>query len=127
MYIDINKDGGGTPDSTVWQECNGSEIVNPISPLRTIGLNQNFVPDLRSTYLRAALTTVGNTIAGSQDHNLSHSHTTGGASAIGGGMEDKGDRRHRVAHGHNVATQYNNPTVFDSPAFLHMIAYMKVI
>lgn len=126
-FININQAGGGPPDPNIWQECNGSEITNPNSPLRSIGVNQNFVPDLRDRYLRAAASTFGNTQAGSQEHNLQHNHATGFPSSVGPGMEDKGDRNYRVPHTHSIAVQYNNPTVFNSPAYVHYIAYMKVV
>ena len=126
-FININQQGGGTPDPNIWQECNGSEITNPNSPLRSIGINQNFVPDMRDTYLRCHSGATGNPQGGSQDHNLAHSHNTGGPSATGGGMEDKGDRRFRVNHNHAVATQYSNPTYFDAPAYIQYIAYMKIV
>ena len=127
MFINVNQLGGGAPSPLIWQECNGSEIVNSDSPLRSIGLNTNFTPDLRDRYLKCHTGEVGNPQLGSQDHDLAHNHATGAPSAVGSGLENKGDRRHRVSHTHAVAVQYNNPTVFDSPAFVNMIAYMKVV
>lgn len=127
IFVNVNQDGGGAPDNQIWQPCDGSEIVNPDSPLRSIGVNQNFVPDLRDRYLRCAGSDVGNNVGGSQDHNLQHTHTTGAPSAVGGRLEDKGDRRYRTAHTHAIATQYNNPTTFDSPAYNYSIAYMKIV
>lgn len=50
VYIQTNQIGGGTPDPNVWQFCDGSEIVNPNSPIRSIGLNQRFTPDMRSRF-----------------------------------------------------------------------------
>ena len=40
------------PDPNVWQECNGSEIVNPGSPLRSIGGQQYFTPDMTNRYIK---------------------------------------------------------------------------
>lgn len=127
IFIEVNQPGGTVPDSNVWQECNGSEIVHPNSPLRSIGVNQNFVPDLRDRYLRISNDSTTNPKAGSQDHNLAHSHSTGGPSAVGPGLQKKGDRRYRVPHNHAVAAQYNNPTTIDSPAFYKFIAYIKIV
>lgn len=127
IFTDINQVGSTVPSTDVWQECNGSEIVNPNSPLRSIGVNQNFTPDLRDRYLRISDDLSTNPQGGSQEHNLQHTHNTGGPSHIGGSMDEKGDRNIRVPHNHAVAVQYSNPTVLTSPAFYKCIAYIKII
>jgi len=127
IFVNINQSGGDVPSSLLFQQCDGTEIVNPNSPLRSIGAFQNFTPNLRDTYLRAASGISGNAQGGSQEHNLTHTHITGIPSSIGGGMQDKGDRRFRTTHNHLISEQYANPTVFDSPAYIYMIAYMKIV
>lgn len=126
-FIEVNIDGGGTPDSSIWQECNGSEITNVNSPLRSIGINNNFVPDLRDRYIRCHSGDTGNPQAGSQIHNFQHDHLSGGPSSVGPGLEEKGDRNYRIVHGHPIAIQYPVSNFFDSPAFVYTIAYMKVV
>ena len=126
VFIDVNKFNVLIPDATVWQECNGSEILNPNSPLRTIGILKNYTPDLRDRYLKVSPNDT-NPKAGSQDHAFQHTHGMGGASNIGPGLNDKGDRRVRVAHAHEVAVQYEEVTTLVSPAFYKCIAYMKVV
>jgi hypothetical protein len=120
--------GGGTPDPNVWQFCDGSEITNPNSPIRSIGLNQRFTPDMRRKFPRVANNLTTNPIGGTWDHNLNHNHggSTGGPSAIGGGMDKKGDRRRRDVHSHSIPAQYNNPTTIEKPAYITYNAYMKI-
>lgn len=63
---------GVTPalDPTIWQECNGAVITEPLSPLR--GKN---TPDMRDRYLQGATTLaeVGLT-AGSNHQVFAHNH-----------------------------------------------------
>ena len=130
LWIDVNKPGGdGIPLSTTFQECNGSEITDPNSPLRSVGIFQRFTPDLRGKYARGANTTIDNNSGGSHNHNLTHAHS--GETGIGGvinfALEDKGDRRASGFHTHTIPTQYANPTVIESPKFVYFIAYIKII
>jgi hypothetical protein len=127
LFVNINQEGSEIPDPSVWQECDGSEITNPNSPLRSIGAYQNFTPDMRDRYIKFADSEIGNPQGGSQNHNLAHNHTTGGPSSVGPGIEEKGDRRYRVSHTHSIASQYSNPTTLDSPAYVYSIAYMKIV
>lgn len=127
IFVNINQEGGGIPDLTIYQECNGSEITNPNSPLRSIGINQNFVPNFSDRYLRFSDDLNTNPEGGSQEHNLMHNHATGFPNTQGGAMGDKGSRRYRIPHTHSVAQQYVDPTVIDSPAFVGYIAYIKVV
>lgn len=128
LYIDINKPGGiGIPSTTVFQECDGSEITNPNSPLRSVGIFQRFTPDLRGKYPRGANSDFENSSGGTHNHNLTHTHSTGTAGGAGTGLENKGDRRHAVSHNHVIFSQFANPTFIESPKFVYLIAYMKII
>lgn len=129
IFTNDNQPGGGTPDPRIWKECDGSEIVNPESPLRSIGVNQNTVPNFKKRFLRFSSDSTTNPVGGTNEHNLSHNHSTGGPSSSGGGIEkdDDDDRRRRVSHGHAIATQYSNPTTIDSPDAFYCNAYMKVV
>lgn len=126
VYIQTNQIGGGTPDPNVWQFCDGSEIVNPNSPIRSIGLNQRFTPDMRSRFPRVSNTLNTNGTGGTWNHNLEHAHSTGLPSAIGGTIDKKGDRRRRDQHSHSISAQYSNPTVIEAPAYITYNAYMKI-
>lgn len=128
----INQPDSTPPDPEVYQQCDGSEITNPDSPLRSIGINQNFVPDLRDRYIQVHNQQTGNPLTGSQEHSLRHDHSVGGRINInpqtGIEEDDKDDRRYTPSsHSHDMATQYPNPTIFDAPAFVYYVAYMKIV
>lgn len=126
VYIQTNQAGGGTPDPSIYQFCDGSEITNPNSPIRSIGLNQRFVPNIRARFPRVSNTLNTNGMGGSWNHNLNHAHSTGGPSAIGGTIDTKGDRRRRDIHSHSISAQYSNPTTIEKPAYITYNAYMKI-
>jgi hypothetical protein len=44
--------GVPTPDSNIWQLCDGSEITNENSPLRSIGAEIRYAPDLRDNFIK---------------------------------------------------------------------------
>ena len=127
VAIQTNQAGGGTPDANIYQFCDGSEITNSNSPIRSIGLNQRFVPDLRAKFPRAANNATTNPTGGSWDHNLSHAHGTGGPSTVGNTITaNKGDRRRRDFHSHDVPEQYEDPTTIETPAYITYNLYMKI-
>jgi hypothetical protein len=131
IFVNSNQLGGGQPSSSFWQVCDGSEITNPNSPLRSLGLNLRYTPNLKNKYPCGAEFENSNPEYGSHEHQLAHSHSTGGASSQGGGLEEKGDKRRREPHSHTLRTQYNNqndaPTIVESPAYIYYIAYMKIV
>ena len=132
IFHNINQPGSKPPSTDVYQQCDGSEITNPDSPLRSIGVNQNFVPDLRDRYIQAHNQLTGNPLTGTQEHDLRHSHNVGGRDDLESRFpieeDDKDDRRKTPSsHTHNVATQYPDPTIFNAPAFVKFVAYMKVV
>ena len=125
-FFQTNQPGTSSPDPMTYQLCDGSEITHPNSPLRSIGLNQRFTPDLRGKYPRGATNFSSNPTGGTWDHNVNHAHTTGIPSSIGGRMQKKGDRRRRDVHTHAINAALNNPTVVESPAYITYNAYMKI-
>ena len=128
IFVNPNQLGGGQPSSEFWQICDGTEITNPNSPLRSIGLNLRFTPNMKDLYPCGAIDENLNPQAGSHTHFLSHAHSTGTASADGGGLRKKGDRNRRNPHTHTLATQYSSDgTIIEAPAYVYYIAYMKIV
>jgi hypothetical protein len=127
IFVNINQQGGGQPNAAMWQPCDGSEITNSLSPLRSIGLNLRFTPDLRTFYPRGAVNDTSTSTGGSHNHNLQHSHTTGLASVQGPPLDRKGGQRRRNAHGHVLFAQYDNPTFIEAPAYVYLVAYLKIV
>lgn len=128
IFVNINQQGGGQPNSNYWQICDGSEITNPNSPLRSIGLNLRYTPDFKDRYPCGADTTTVNNFGGTHTHMLQHQHTTGGANTDGGGLKKKGSRNRRNPHGHILPTQYEEDgTLVEAPAYVYLVAYMKIV
>lgn len=64
---------GTTPplDPTIWQECNGSEITETLSPFRG-----QRTPNLADRYLKGALSAnQSGLFGGTSQYNLAHNHT----------------------------------------------------
>lgn len=127
IWINPNQLGGGQPSSRFWQICDGSEITDANSPLRSIGLELRYTPNLRNNYPCGTNNPTSNPSYGSHNHSLQHSHTTGGANTDGGGLKKKGNRNRRNPHGHILATQYDEVTTIEAPAYVYLIAYMKIV
>ncbi len=132
IYINTQQSGGTTPDPSMWQYCDGAEITNPASPLRSLGIFTGNVPDLRDKYPRASLNdTNDNFVGGSTNRNWSHGHTIYGS---GGGQgptieEDKdgpADQPHVPFHSHGISSDLPNGQIL-SPKFFLVNAYMKVV
>ena len=60
--IMVNIPGVPAPNPNYWQECNGSEITNENSPLRSQGILQRFTPNMTDRYI--LITPAGGQIAG---------------------------------------------------------------
>ena len=135
VYINVNL--SGQPDPDRWQICDGSEITNPKSPLKTDPNppnTQRFVPDLRNTYARFSPNTTSNNIVnstspsavGSQFHALSHNHGGTGSAGGGGGLDDDPERLSGGSHAHGIVSNFSSAEFIDSPAYVFFNAYMKV-
>jgi len=129
IFIDVNQTGISLPDQTYWQECDGSEITNPLSPLRTQGIFERFTPDLKNKYPRGANTVDGNSSGGSFNKSIAHSHGgyTSTNGAFGGFLDHKGPRTHAVAHRHEIGVGLGTGNEIVSPKYFYCIAYMKVV
>lgn len=127
VFINTNQFGASTPDSAVYQICDGSEITHPNSPIRSFGLNQRFTPDLRGKYPRGANNWTTNPSGGTWDHNVAHAHSTGGYSTIGNTITaNKGNRRRRDQHTHSIGSALTSPLTVETPAYIVYNAYMKI-
>lgn len=126
--IQINQAGVTAPDSGVWQLCDGSEIVDPLSPLRSIGLTTRFTPDLDTRFLRGADTVTVNAQAGTQDFNTAHDH--GGMTGASPPFVNRGatgdERFVNVPHSHPITSDLADPVTVDFPSGFNMAAYMKI-
>jgi len=67
-----------TPDVDVWQECDGSEITNPNSPLRSLPGQPRYTPNMQDHKYPRITKTLGvvGTFGGTNDADFEHTHTT---------------------------------------------------
>jgi hypothetical protein len=129
IYLNDNQSQGVSINSQLWQICDGSEITNPLSPIRSLGIFQNFVPDLRDKYIRGANDEVNNNSGGSHAHGLNHTHVIGAGGGGGSGLDNEtkgpGDQRHGPAHNHGLDEDLAITEII-TPKFVYLNAYMKV-
>lgn len=78
--IMTNIPGVPTPDPNIWQECNGSEITNENSPLRTVGATINTTPDMREHYIKVPLIFGTSGVPGGENDTYLFRHDHGGLS-----------------------------------------------
>lgn len=124
--VNLNQIGVSVPSADIWQLCDGSEITNPTSPLRTVGLLNRFTPNLLGRFIMGASGTGSNTTGGDTSIALIHSHSgfTGGNgpnSTIGEEGEEK-HSRHDHVHFINPAL----PTIDIKPIHFVVALYIKI-
>jgi hypothetical protein len=107
--IMVNISGVDAPDPNIWQECDGSEITNENSPLRSTPSQPRFVPDLRDKYIRLTtqLGQVG-TSGGVNQINLKHKHDVATWwSAEGADPSQGSDPKPNTMFGHSHGMSYD--------------------
>ena len=125
--IMVNIPGVAAPDPNIWQECNGSEITNPNSPLRSTGSQQRFTPNMVDRYIRGA-TTPGESgsSAGSNNTTMSHNHTGVTEGHVSPENDDDGGARNvQWVHVHGIASDLTTPISME-PAFMIVKFFMKI-
>ena len=120
--------GVPTPDPNIWQECNGSEITNPNSPLRSQGSSVRRTPDLRDRYVRMPNTfgLSGNT--GGFNSTLIFRHNHGGRTntvGTGGAIRGGYNKRHARSHSHAINTSFPN-AINVEPPYYTVKFYMRI-
>lgn len=125
--IQLNQHGVQAPDPILLQLCDGSEITNPISPLRTVGLAQKFTPNMTGRMVRGAPDTVSNNFGGNFTIDLSHDHN--GNTGLSGGSikgEEGDEKTSRQNHRHPIVTDMSNVEPVN-PCSQLLAFYMKVV
>lgn len=113
--------GVPTPDPNIWQECNGSEIINENSPLRTIGDQQRFTPDMRDRYVKVPQIFGQSGQAGglNDSYIFRHNHAgrTGGFVAPQDGDPSGSQFRTKTVHDHTIDYSFDFPMNVEPPFF----------
>lgn len=124
--LQFNQNGAQSPDPTLMQLCNGSEILDPNSPLRTMGITQHFTPNLIGLYPRGAADEVSNNTGGFATIDLSHAHG-GSTSSVGGSLRGNGggEKTARVEHSHAIDSRLSNVEPLN-PSHQVLAFYIKI-
>jgi hypothetical protein len=125
--IMTNIPGVETPDSNVWQECDGSEITNVNSPLRSTGGSSRYTPNMVDRYIKVGTTAQSGNTGGS--HSVSFSHNHGGWT---GDHESPADAdpsttlfNVAASHRHQILTDLAGPLNWEPPYFVVKF-FMKI-
>ena len=117
--IMVNIPGVPTPNPNYWQECDGSEIINENSPLRSQGAIQRFTPNMIDRYI--LITPAGGQIAGQQggyNSTYAFSHNHGGRTTWVDTNHDT-DHSSRIQeanpHDHTISSDLNFPINVEPP------------
>ncbi len=117
----VNLTGVSIPNANLYQLCDGSEIVHPDSPLRTIGLSVKFTPDLRNRFLYGSDAAGQNAFGGSAttpvDFGDPGSGSTGGLDPNSGGDPVTAGPWSNP-HDHNFGTIDNIPPYYTVAYYL---------
>lgn len=108
---------GVTVDPNIWQECNGSAITCPTSPLRGTASSPRYTPDMRDKYMKVP-SSFGNIgqIGGSHTYSgFGHNHGgQTGAHDSPRGADWSGDGFF------NVAASHRHPIAWDTGSSYNM-------
>lgn len=126
--IMVGLPGVPVPDPNIWQECDGSEITNQNSPLRSQGNSLRFTPNMINRYIRVP-TNFGLTgTLGGENATLKFKHNHGGQTnkvTTGGAIRSGHNKRHASAHRHGIKTSFENPVNVEPPYYTVKF-YMRI-
>lgn len=111
--------GVPTPDPNVWQECDGSEITNEHSPLRSQH-EKRFTPNMIERYLRVPAIFGQSGQVGGENATLQFKHNHGGRTnvvGIGGAIKSGYDSRTARPHSHGIKESFFHPVNVEPPYY----------
>lgn len=127
--IMVGMPGIPTPDSNMWQECDGSEITNENSPLRTVGDQVHNVPDLREKYIQVPqIFGESGQVGGYNDNYIfRHNHAGVTAAHLAPQDADASNSQHRVdtLHSHTIDWAFDYAYNVEPP-FYTMKWFMRI-
>jgi hypothetical protein len=118
------------PDANIWQLCDGSEIVNENSPLRSQGASQHFTPNMTNRF--QMMVKPGGQSAGTlggENNTYAFKHNHGGYTGSVGSNQD-GNHSHSLreaafSHNHTIAYDFNYGVNVEPP-FYTVKFYMRI-
>lgn len=122
--------GLNPPNPDIWQVCNGSEITNPASPLKSVPGQQRFTPNLTDRFIRfpAANISEVNTTGGINERNFEHDHqgfTEYSISPEGADRTTDGLQNTSQQHRHKISPALTQNFNLEPPYFV-LKFYMKI-
>ncbi len=128
--IMVNIPGVPLPNPDYFQECDGSEIVNENSPLRSLGLTQRFTPNMIDRYI--IITPTGGQTAGqaggyNNTYAFKHNHSgyTGSVGSNSDSDHSHSAREAAFSHNHTIADAFPSPINVEPP-FYTVKFYMRI-
>lgn len=127
--IPIDRSIPGVPslDSTTYRLCDGTEIVDPNSPIAsTPTIFPRNAPNLDGKHIRGALTTSANNTLGNATAVVSHSHGGNTGDVIGNLYQNVSNQAHArdAPHHHTISTE--TQTIPLDPLHKNIQFYIKI-
>ena len=120
--IMVDLPGVPDPDINYWQECNGSEITNENSPLRSLGENRHYTPDMRERFIMMVKPSSQDAgTPGGENNTYAFKHHHGGYTGSVVSNQDS-DHSHSAreaafSHNHTIAFDFNYPVNVEPPFY----------
>lgn len=118
------------PDSNIWQLCDGSEITNENSPLRSLGANLHYTPNMIDRFVmmvkpggQSSGTLGGENNTFALRHN--HGGYTGSVGTNGNGRHSHSQREAAFSHNHTIAQDFIFAVNFEPPYYTVKF-YMRI-
>jgi hypothetical protein len=119
--------GCPTPNPNLWQECDGSEITNTASPLRSLPGQPRYVPNMIDRFVRftTSLGSVGQT-GGNNAVDFSHAHTIDPTDPfpMTSEIDDKGVND-SIQHAHSIGFDLEDEVNVEPP-YIILKFFMKI-
>jgi len=121
--------GVAYPDSNIFQECNGSEIVNANSPLRSIGGQKRYTPNMIDRYIKVptAFGESGNVGGFNNSWIFRHNHAglTGTVTSPEDGDASSSQDMTAMSHNHTISYDFDH-AVNVEPPFMTVKYFMRI-
>ena len=123
----INIAGVELPNNNIWQECDGSEIINENSPLRSTGGTVRTTPNLIDRYLRVPATFgLSGGYGGDNEKDFKHNHSghTGSHYNPSGDVDNGSIPEGRPVHNHTISNDLS--LINTEPPFYTVKFYQRI-
>ena len=118
------------PDPNIWQLCDGSEIVNENSPLRSLGSNQHFTPNMTDRFqmmVKPGGQSAGTLGGENNTYAFKHNHGgyTGSVGSNSGSRHSHNRREAAFSHNHTIANSFDYAFNVEPPYYTVKF-YMRI-